>query len=514
MKVDRRNFLKRASLGGASLIAGGALSRRSTSLAVASATQDQQDRAYKYRIAFGAWINDMRNEPLPLQNWPAPQLDDETIDSAIRAMDVQSEAGFNLLDVWGLFATTGYPPNVAEVFSDPDRRRRVNQLIKAAGDRDMKMFFGLGVLSWGYDEIIKQDPEVRSPTDSMPHAMCGAKEKAWQYVEKIIDCALSQYDFCGVHLESADLGWCDCPKCGGKDGTVGYNVRINTRAADYIKSKWPDKIVTAIPINWLNGAGRRWFNEQDKGQLIELSKHIDCFMDMGWRGSYIADEGRKEFVKKLHCDYGTSGDVRLYHSVRWDRSSHFLPYARRTGNAIRQHFAEGARGCLFYQGPVSNPATEVNIAVGGRILSNTSRTPEDALAEVIERYYKPKSAAAHKKLVEIFIRAEDAYCGQWDPKVFEAQRGSNSPWAGPPGEFYLNEALYGTSPGPASFLLEPYLNADGRQAYKTGLISILTDLPEIENSFEDDGRLGQIKRAIIVTLNLINTIRFCKGEPT
>lgn len=26
----------------------------------------QSDQGYRYRVAFGAWINDMRNEPLPL----------------------------------------------------------------------------------------------------------------------------------------------------------------------------------------------------------------------------------------------------------------------------------------------------------------------------------------------------------------------------------------------------------------------------------------------------------------
>jgi hypothetical protein len=50
------------------------------------------------------------------------------------------------------------------------------------------------------------------------------------------------------------------------------------------------------------------------------------------------------------------------------------------------------------------------------------------------------------------------------------------------------------------------LDAAGRQAYKTGLIEILKDLPEIEGRCDDGGRLAKIKRALIFTLNLINTI--------
>ena len=69
--------------------------------------------AYRHRIAFGAWINDMRSRPLPLQQWPAPHLDDETVASAVRAMDLQARSDFQMLDAWGLFATYGWPPNIS-----------------------------------------------------------------------------------------------------------------------------------------------------------------------------------------------------------------------------------------------------------------------------------------------------------------------------------------------------------------------------------------------------------------
>jgi hypothetical protein len=37
--------------------------------------------------------------------------------------------------------------------------------------------------------------------------MCGAQEKSSYYGEKIMDAAMRQYPFKGIHLESADLGW-------------------------------------------------------------------------------------------------------------------------------------------------------------------------------------------------------------------------------------------------------------------------------------------------------------------
>jgi hypothetical protein len=466
---------------------------------------------YKYRVAFGAWINDMRNEPLPLENWPAPAFDSETINSALRAFDVQSEAGFNLVDNFGLFATTSYPLDIVGAFGDPDRRRKVQGLIAAAKARGLKTLFGLGLFTWGFDEIIRQDPGVRGKDRAgkpHAHAMCGAKEKAWKYVEKIIDCALGEFDFAGVHQESADLGWCDCAECGGKDGGVGYNIRLNTRAAEYIKRKWPDKLINVIPINWLSGTGREHFDAEEKKAIIELGKHIDCFMDQGWRGTYVADAERKEFCRQLPCAYGTSGGLWLYHSARVDRTSYFLPYPRRTSQAIRAHFEDGARGCMFYQGPMINPAVEINTAVGGRILKDPSRSPEDALFEALGVYFKPKNAAAHQHVVNLFLQAEDAYFGQWDDKRFRDTHKTASP-----GEFKISDALFGFSPDPSLYLLEPYLNAEGRQTYKKRLTGLLRELPALASNVDDGGQLKRIERAIILTLSMINTIRACKNEP-
>jgi hypothetical protein len=471
-------------------------------------TENPPDPSYKYRIAFGCWINDMRNEALPLQQWPAPHLDEVTISSIRAALDVQSKAGFNYLDSFGLFATYGYPPDIISAFTDEARVAQVKRLIQEAGQRRIKCIFGMGLFSWGYDQIIRTDPAVRGKNGAgqpLDHVMCGATEKAWTYVEKILDTALSRFDFGGVHLESADLGWCDCPRCGGQYGTVGYNVRLNIRAADYIKRKWPGKIVTCIPINWLGGSGRAHFDQAEQDQIIELSKHVDCFMDQGWNGTFIADDQRKTFIQRLHCDYGTSGGLWVYHCGRWDRLSYFLPYPRRTAAAIRRHHEDGARGCMFYQGPVINPGVEVNIATGGRFLVDTRRSVDDVLGEVVESYYHPRDPATRSKLVQLMLHAEDAYFGQWDSQRLVAAGRTM------PGELHLTD-LFGTSPGPAHFLMEPFLNADGRREYKKELIAILEDLSSLQGRCDDQGRLARIQRAITVTLTVLESIRAAKRE--
>ena len=464
------------------------------------------DNAYKYRIAFGAWINDMRSTPLPLEDWPAPILDDETVAGITRALDVQSAAGFTHLDVWGLFATFGWPTDIVSALTD-ERRRRIAQVLQAARDRGVTLSYGMGVYSWGYDKIIEADPEVRgvqADGSPHPHAMCGASPKSFEYVKRILDFILGEFDFQSIHLESCDLGCCQCPECAGKAGMVDYNCRLNERTADYIKSQWPDKTVYVITISWIPIFTH--YSQAELDRVVELGNHVDCIFDQGHTGYQVGPDDREGFLSRLKCAYGTSGARWLYPDARWDRGSYFVPFPRFAAETIRREFDEGVRGSMFYQGPMANPGVEVNVAVGGRMLANPLRDGAEVLDEVLDLYYKPANDHARKLLASIFLRGEEAYFGQWSNERFMTDWGR--PW---PGEFHLSQ-LFGTEPGAAHFLMEGFLDAAGRKAYKAGLVSILEDLPKLAGQCDDDGRLEKIQRGAIMTLNLINTICVLKGE--
>jgi hypothetical protein len=504
--MNRRDFLKEAGVMAVGLTV--ATSPPALAAELTTSSTDNKRTSYKYRIAFGAWINDMRATPLPLENWPAPQFDDEAIESAIRAMDVQAAAGFNYIDVWGLFATYGWPVDIVSA-CPPERRRRIERLLQAARDRKLRLVLGLGTYSWGYDQIIAADPEVRGKNpDGSPHAhaMCDANPRSFEYVRKIIDFALGNFDFGGVHLESCDLGCCHCPECAGKDGVVGYNARINQKTADYIKSKWPDKFVYVITINWLP-AGKH-FTAEERGKLTALGKHVDCIFDQGHTGYQVAEADRRQFIAQLPCAYGTSGALWLYPDTRWDRESYFLPYAFRSGQAIQREFQDGVQGCMFYQGPVTNPGQEFMIACGGRFLRDPNGAVSDVVTEALQEFYRPKTDDALKRLTHVFQTAEDSYFNQWSDDRF---RGI---WGVPvPGEFKLDQRLFGTSPGPATYLKDPCLDAAGRKEYRKGLRAILSMLPQLSNDCDDAGRLHKVQRSVIATLTLLNTVSYCLGEP-
>ena len=296
-----------------------------------------------------------------------------------------------------------------------------------------------------------------------------------------------------------DQGGCFCPHCAGKAGIVEYHSRINAKTADYIRSKWPEKLINVIPIQWAKDSNER-FTESDKKYIIELSKHIDGFYDQGWRGTFIPSSERASFIKELHCAYGTSGGSWVYPAQRWDRESFFIPHMQHQAKAIKEQFAQGSRGLMHYQGPVNNPGTEVNIACGGLMSSDTSQNIEDVVAQVIEDRYRPQSVSAHKKLTHIFLEGENAYFDQWAK-------------ANPYGEFKMDR-LVGDSPGPAVYLTDPiFMDSAGRLAYKKALMSLLDDLQGIENGFNDSGRIKSLKRSMMITLTLLNTIMYAKGEP-
>lgn len=506
--ISRRDFLEKAFTG--------------ASLAVLNPTQllaangdtkliTKNTNAFDYRIAYGCWVNDMRLEPLPLVDWPADLMDDETVSSVIKSMDLQSKYHYNCLDAWGLLTTKAWPLNLGDGI-DYDRKHRVKKIIDEAHNRGMKVIYGMGTYSWGYEKIIEDDPSLaaknRDGSLNMS-ALCDANPKSFEWVKNILDSVLSEFDFDGLHLESFDLGGCFCPECAGKAGIVEYHSRINIKTADYIRSKWPEKFINVIPIGWAMDSNER-FTEADKKVIVELSKHIDGFYDQGWHGTYIPSDERVSFIKELHCTYGTSGGRWVYPGQRWDRESFFIPHMQHQATAIKEQFVQGVRGLMHYQGPVNNPGTEVNIACGGLISYDTNQSIEDVVAQVIEELYRPQNYNAHKKIIQIFLKGEDAYFDQWGDAVERFRKYWDT---GPAGEFYMDN-LFGNSPGPAGYLTNPvYLDASGRLEYKKALIPLLDDLQEIEWSFKDGGRIKALKRSMMFTLTMLNTIMHAKGEP-
>ncbi|MHB1483695.1 MAG: hypothetical protein ACYCYI_03435 [Saccharofermentanales bacterium] len=436
---------------------------------------------FKYKVAYGAWINDMRNEPMLGQGWPGMTLDEQAEKDIIGSIDLQSKAGFNIFEVWGLLVTFSWPMDIKSA-SDADRKLRINRIIKAAHDRGMKLITGLGVYSWGFDEIIKNCPGVSGPN---PHAMCGSKDESWEWMKKILDFVLTEYDnLDGIHIESADLGRCSCDAC-AKINDIEYHAKIDIRVSDYIKEKFPEKLVMATTCGF-----KALETEQEIGYIIELSKHIDYLIMPGfWHTKEFMDkEKRVKFMRDLHCAFGSSAGNWVYPPQRWDRLKWFLPYTKKTGEHIKQLYEEGGNAVEYYMGPAINPGVELNIAFGGRMLSQPERSTDDVLFDVLYELYKPDSDETCHKLAKIFLDAEAAYYDNSSSKHNELRL----------------THLWGTEPGPecyistydehnANWVLMDY---KARASYKNGLVAVLNEIPAIENNVGEPEKIERVKTCI------------------
>ncbi|MBT7861350.1 MAG: hypothetical protein HN712_13595 [Gemmatimonadetes bacterium] len=430
---------------------------------------------YTYRTAQGVWLNDMRNRALPGRQWPDVTLDDRAEADLIASIRLQSASGFDSLTVFGLLTARDWMPQVERTVP-AGRRRRVGRILDAAHAAGIKIYYGLGVYSWGFDRIIASDTAIQGTN---PHAMCAARPASQRWMRRVVDYVLEGYDFDGFHLEASDQGRCACPDCAPLSNTVYYS-RVNAETARYIRACGPDKVLMVNMCGYLP-QGQRVPDEEWK-DLYDLGAQLDFLIDAGHRSFHVEPTKRRDFIAGLSCAYGTSGGVWVYPPQRWNRSRWFLPCTRRSGAHLAELYADGGRAVEYYMGPSHNPGVEVNIAFGGRKLTAVTRSNDEILGEVLTTLYDPRDDHAATELAAIFHEAEEAYFAHGQPQ----------------GEIHLCP-LIGRSAG-APIYLRDQMTAAGRRAYGRRLVKLLPRVERLSGRVGDRYRLGRIGRCIQATL--------------
>ncbi|MFH1569428.1 MAG: hypothetical protein ABIL09_15640, partial [Gemmatimonadota bacterium] len=393
-------------------------------------------QAYTHRTAQGVWLNDMRNRSLPRHQWPSVVLDDRAEADLIGSMALQARAGFDSLTVFGLLTASSWRTAVERTVT-AERRRRVRRILQAAEAVGLRVYYGLGVYSWGFDRIIAEDPAVRGPN---PHAMCATREESQRWMRRIVDYLLAEFGFHGFHLEASDQGRCTCAACARESNTAYYS-RINRETAAYIRRQAPGQVQMVNMCGYLP-----WGESAPPSEwrhLYAMGEQLDFLVDAGHAGYFIDPAARRRFIAGLPCAFGTAAGVWVYPPQRWDRLRWFIPYTSRTGDHLASLYAEGGRAVEYYMGPSRNPGVEVNIAFGGRKLSDVGRDNAEILAEVLDELWGPTTAAAARELAFVFREGEEAFFASFDPLLPK--------WGKPRGEIHLTP-LIGLHPGPASYL--------------------------------------------------------------
>jgi hypothetical protein len=316
------------------------------------------DSAFRYRVTCG-WLRDMASEPTPHDPWPCIRWDEQLLADQIRYLDVQADLGVEYNLAWGLFIDRSWPVPFANVIDDV-RAAMLRAFTDAAHARGVKILSGLGVYSWGFDEIIRKVPGVSA---GHQHAMCAFSEEAWDWQRRVLDFLMEpRWGLDGISMQSADQGRCNCPKC-SQLSPAQHHAKLLTRCADYVRANRPD---------WTIGQASWGLHVDDPGEfepIREISQAVDYMVEVHERSAADGSSRRQEIIRNLACAFGSVGGVFVEPPQHWERLRWFVPCGLGSARALAQLWADGGRACEYYYRPFANPADEVSWRVGAQLLS-------------------------------------------------------------------------------------------------------------------------------------------------
>ena len=364
--------------------------------------EKQKKEYFDYRAILGCWTNDISSVPRA-GHWPSREFDEGLERDFIEFFDMMQDVGYNSAVFAGFFVTRNWEVNYSDSIS-PERKEKVTRIIGEAHKRGIKMLYGMGLYSWGFDKIIKERPEVRG---SNPHAMCASKEASHAKMAELIDYLLTEFPFDGFHFESGDQGRCECDECKNIPD-LDYHIDLNKRMGQHAHSKWPDKIIEVYTPP-TNKSREDWLAWADASRYFSFI--IDANMKQGQQD--VADQfgctSRREIISALQCAYGTRSATWIYPPQRWDRLRWFLPIIDRRALHYRGLADDGARAVMVSGAPIENPGEEATLRASGKLLQDPFRDVRSILIETAEEMFEPKTKTAAEELADIFWHAEKAY---------------------------------------------------------------------------------------------------------
>ena len=354
------------------------------------------------------WINDISSVPKEGKRWPIIDVDERLVNDYKEYIDVASKWGFNGFTIWGLFISHSWPVPLEQCMSK-ERIKFINEIIDYAHKRDMKVLSGLGVYSWGFEELIRKYPNLKasdkkriwSNESDNNEAMCFYKEEAREWMRKIIDFMLTTVDIDGFGMQAGDLGRCICGKCNVM-GDGEYYSEVSYDTASYIKEKYPDKFLS------VSGWGMSFANEADIPYFKKMSSKLDYIADVT-ESSNEATGYRKKLIDQLKCNFGTVGGVVVVPPHTWDRLRWWLPHLKINGSNIKDVARDGGKAMEYFTGVLSNPSDEVTLKAVGYMMNELECSYITAMEAAVDDTFKPINQKVCTDIAELMLRSEDAY---------------------------------------------------------------------------------------------------------
>ena len=391
--MSRRELLKTAGLASA----GAGLARGANG----------SSGVFDYRLLLG-WINDNSSRPLAGKRWPITDVDEQTVLEYSAFLKTAHECGYNGITLWGLYASHAWAVPLKDSL-EPRRRHLIDRILNTADKLGIKVLYGLGVYSWGFEEIIRHDPTTARNEGRMAWgsfqpdngvAMCYHSESARQWMRDIVDLCVKEVGTQGFGFQSGDLGRCYCTQCRRLSDTE-YHSRVIDETAEYIKRQHPKQILGLSAWGVDLGGG--------PDSLQPLARHLDFLTDVTDQSARQGRDHRRALTAALPCALGSLGGAVIVPPQRWPRDRWFLPHAEMTATSIRSLSEDGGRAFEFFMGPLGNPQYNLMTRFVGLLLNNPTQSCERTLTQVVDRLWAPTNGGAEADLVRWLLAVERAY---------------------------------------------------------------------------------------------------------
>ncbi len=417
------------------------------------------------------WVRDLATHPKPTHpspadKWPNVAIDDDLLADYEQTFAVLQKAGFNEIVLWGLFTSRNWLPDVEHTI-DEARAGQVRHLIAQGHAHGLKVLYGGGLYSWGFENIIAAHREVAGGTSET--VMRPLHPLAWEFQRRIFDFVLS-FPFDGISMQSGDLGRNDSPET-AVWSDIQYHAFLTDKAARYLKANYPDKMLA------VSGWGLNFGDPADLPFILQMTRDLTYLVDV----QDSAAPWRPQMIEAIRpCCYGSTGSPNVEPPLHWARDRWFLPILKRMVIQMQTIHAQGARAVETYMRVLANPGEEAALRVAGAVELQPDRAWDDITREVLNDIYRPKTPPAHARLLGLFERAEDSYYDNSDVA---------------PADIVRVEPLVGDRIGHATYLVD-HMAAAQLAAYGNELRALRAEAAALEPLVENAAQMQLIGRCI------------------
>lgn len=403
--IDRRDFIKTSALVTTSLSINPLTAFSSSQNPQSGLNKTASKKAFAHRGYLG-WITDLATEPAPNAEWPSIRLDEQLMRDYQQTFKVMRNLNFNEMSLWGIYVSRNWPVEIEKAVA-PERAVKVEKLIEWAHQSNIRLYAGLGVFSWGFEEIIRAFPKL---SRGNKQAMCPHEPESWKWMEKVVDYVFGRFPIDGVSMQSADQGRCDCAECHPYTDAE-YHALINVRVADYIRGRWPKKTIG------INSWGMKFEEPATLPSLVKMSEKVDYIIDVHDTSRRIDPLYRQKVIQAIKCDFGTLGGPQAEPPQHWARDRWFLPTLKRVGTHLRQLSAEGGAACEYFFHILANPGDELSLWLAGKVLADPATAWEKHLENSVEEVFQVSKKSTRDAIIKFCLEAEEAYFKYLPPDV-------------------------------------------------------------------------------------------------